>query len=336
VRVLALQAGAAAFVVVAPLLVYAVAHGEDLFARSSEVALFARGAAKPEAAETSLLDGAQRVLFMLHLRGDSEPRHNRPGAPMMDVVTGLAFLVGLIALARARLPRAVKVGVVALWLLPLLPSAVTIAAPNALRAIGAIPAVCAIAALGLDASTRAIERRAGRRGPLAAGVLLAAALATAAVASARAYFVEWAALPQLRESFSGDIPRFVEYLEDYSRDADVVVCPYVYESPNVRFLALELEQPLLPLDDVEALLRGDGGRDRVFVCDDPAMNALIRRLYPSASEIGRYAIYTVRTGRILRVPGGALHPALPPAEDAQARHFVRRMHASFEESSKAW
>jgi hypothetical protein len=261
---------------------------------------------------------------------------------MMDLVTGLAFLLGLVALARARLARTVKVGVVALWLLPLLPSAVTIAAPNALRAVGAIPAVCAIAALGLDAGTRAIERRAGRRAPLLAAVLLAAALSTAAVANARAYFVEWAALPELASSFSGDIPRFVEYLEGYSRDADVVVCPYVYESPNVRFLALELEQPLLPLESVDALLRTGapqrtgGGRDRVFVCDDTAMNALIRRLYPSAAEVGRYAIYTVRTGRMLRVPGDLLRRALPPAEEAQARHFIARMHAGFEERSKAW
>jgi hypothetical protein len=77
-------------------------------------------------------------------------------------------------------------------------------------------------------------------------------------------------------------------------------------------------------------------RDRVFVCDEPATNALLHRLYPDAQEVGRYAIYTMRTGRILRVPAALLWPQLPPAELEQARYFIQRMNDSFLERSKAW
>ena len=69
----------------------------------------------------------------------------------------------------------------------------------------------------------------------------------------------------------------------------------------------------------------EAARDRVFVCDEPATNALLHRLYPDAQEVGRYAIYTMRTGRILRVPAASLWPRLPPAEEEQARYFIQRM-----------
>jgi hypothetical protein len=131
----------------------------------------------------------------------------------------------------------------------------------------------------------------------------------------------------------------------------VVVCPYVYSSPNVHFLTLRQDPPFHPLDDLDALLAApldEGGasvprpasiespRDRVFVCDEPATNALLHRLYPEAQEVGRYAIYTMRTGRILRVPAARLWPRLPAAEEEQARYFIQRMNDSFLERSKAW
>ena len=129
-----------------------------------------------------------------------------------------------------------------------------------------------------------------------------------------------------------------------------MVCPYVYSSPNVHFLTLRQDPPFLPLKDIDALLAGrpdaeDGGprpasiepaRDRVFVCDEPATNALLHRLYPDAQEVGRYAIYTMRTGRIIRVPAEQLWPRLPPGEEEQARYFIQRMNDSFLERSRAW
>jgi 4-amino-4-deoxy-L-arabinose transferase-like glycosyltransferase len=343
--------------VVTPLAIYATTHAEDLLARAREVALVGEHEERtPDSRETTVLDGFQRVLFMLHLRGDLEPRHNVPGRPMLDLVSGLLFLGGLIALAKEDRPLALKTGLLSLWLLPLVPSAVTLAAPNALRAVAAIPGVCAIAGLGLDATARLLERWRDRWRfiPVASAALIAIALGTAAVANARAYFVEWGSQEVLPTEFSADIPRFVDYLVELGAGADVVVCPYVYSSPNVHFLTLRQDPPLLPLDSVESLLAGrpdggggggDGGarpasmavaRDRVFVCDEPATNALIHRLYPGAQEVGRYAIYTMRTGRVIRVPADRLWKRLPPAEEEQARYFVKRMNDTFAERSREW
>jgi 4-amino-4-deoxy-L-arabinose transferase-like glycosyltransferase len=342
VRPLLLAATTACVLTLAPLGIYAVTHADDLLARAREVVIVGEGEGTPPPQATTILDGVQRVLFMLHLRGDHEPRHNIPLRPMLDFVSGLLFLGGLVAIAKARWPRALKIGLVALWLLPLLPSAVTLAAPNALRAVAAIPAVCAIAAVGLDALARQLERlrstRSGDRlATVAATAAIAIALGSAAVVNARDYFVTWGNLPVLKSEFSGDIPRFVDYLRELGGDADLVVCPYVYSSPNVRFLTLRLERPLLPLDGVDALLAtASSKRDRVFVCDEPATNALIHRLYPRAQEIGRYAIYTMRTGRVIRVPNDQLRTRLQAGEEEQARYFIDRMNASFALRADEW
>ena len=87
-------------------MIYATTHAEDLLARAREVALVGERDRPPDPDKraTTLLDGTQRVLFMLHLRGDIEPRHNIPGRPMLDLVSGLLFLGGLIATAKADWP----------------------------------------------------------------------------------------------------------------------------------------------------------------------------------------------------------------------------------------
>jgi hypothetical protein len=210
--------------------------------------------------------------------------------------------------------------------------------------------VCVIAGVGLDAAARQLERWSGRAVPLLAAASVTTLLGAAAIMNARAYFVEWGSQDVLPTEFSADIPRFVDYLRDLGAGADVVVCPYVYSSPNVRFLTLRQDPPFHPLASVEALLAtplgGTAGgprpasmtstRDRVFVCDEPATNALLHRLYPEAEEVGRYAIYSMRTGRILRVPAARLWPRLPPAEEEQASYFIQRMNDTFVENSRAW
>ena len=103
----------AAAAVVSCLLVTAPAHDLRHHPRRGSAGARARSRAgrqsatdppDPDKRATTLLDGTQRVLFMLHLRGDIEPRHNIPGRPMLDLVSGLLFLGGLIAIAKADWP----------------------------------------------------------------------------------------------------------------------------------------------------------------------------------------------------------------------------------------
>ena len=42
-----------------------------------------------------LLESAKRHLLMFHVAGDANGRHNLPGAPMLDPITGAFFLLGV-------------------------------------------------------------------------------------------------------------------------------------------------------------------------------------------------------------------------------------------------
>ncbi len=79
-------------------------------------------------------------------------------------------------------------------------------------------------------------------------------------------------------------------------------------------------------------MREDPGRRRSKARATACSSATSRRptrssiaSTPRREEVGRYAIYTMRTGRIIRVPAARLWPRLPPAEEEQARYFIQRM-----------
>ena len=84
---------------------------------------------------------------MFNVRGDFNGRRNVPLRPMLDPVTGLGFVLGLLVLWRARADGRARFLAAALAL-GFAPSALAVEGPHALRAIGAAPFACVIAALG--------------------------------------------------------------------------------------------------------------------------------------------------------------------------------------------
>src|SRR5262245_17479100 len=175
---------------------------------------------------------------MLHLRGDKNPRHNIPGAPQLDPITGALFLVGLLVVLRSSgLDRPRRVGLLAFWLLPLIPSAVSDSAPHALRALGAVPAICVIAALGLDRFARAAATRFAPAYP----VLVVLMLIGAGVLNWHAYFYQWASRPEVAAGFNTDAVRFFDLALDLAIREDVYAAPTIDQAPQRRFLGLQRE-----------------------------------------------------------------------------------------------
>ncbi len=157
---LALCTALVAVAVAAPLLGYALRRPDYFFGRTANVLQIHASNGHAD----SLRDHVQGVLFSLHLRGDENPRHNIPLAPLLDPITGVLFLIGLYRLLR-HFDRAspVHVALLAFLLLPLVPEALGDAAPHALRGLGALPAIFAICGLvfGLpEAARAALGRRA--------------------------------------------------------------------------------------------------------------------------------------------------------------------------------
>lgn len=312
-----------ALVVAAPLIRYAIAKPDYFFARAARTATMSGNVS---AGGASLRDNVQKVLFMLHLRGDANARHNLPNRPMLDPVTGGLFLLGLAELARRSAGREgesgeetgiARVGALVFWLLPLLPSALSDSAPHALRAAGAIPAVCLISALGLAA----LMRLTGSRRTLAVGPATAALVAVSAF-NYHAYFRQWGSSPAVAASFNADAVRFFGYCAGLAVANDLYASPRVSGAPQIRFLNLARHEAWHALDEGALVASGGAARDRVYASEAPALNALIEELYPHAELLGKYTWEGHRTGRIYRVRAADLKASLDERQRALVRLLI--------------
>ncbi|HEC24105.1 MAG TPA: hypothetical protein ENI95_14430, partial [Chloroflexi bacterium] len=139
------------------------------------------------------------ALRMFNLRGDVAWISALPGAPMLDLITGVLFVLGLVAwLVRLRVRRdPVDAFLLLAGLIMLLPSALAIAFPienpSATRASGTIPIVFLVAAWTLALIRQHWTATLGRRAGLAlSGLLIAVLLTASAVLNYRTYFVGYA------------------------------------------------------------------------------------------------------------------------------------------------
>jgi len=179
-----------ALLVASPMLLHYVHHPEDFNNPNRIVSVFSPGLA-PGEANAHLKRNVAATLLMFHVRGDANWRHNISGAPMLDPLTGVLFLGGLLLAFRmvfgkeiegAERPRAAAVLLLA-WLFGmLLPNLLSVeGVPHGLRSAGALPAVVLLAGLAVSwIGERAAARRllpARAASGLAVGVALLLAVA---------------------------------------------------------------------------------------------------------------------------------------------------------------
>lgn len=186
---------AVVIVTYAPLGLFFWQHPEWFIGRMSYVSSGARSGLLP------LLSGIWRTVLGLLFRGDTYPRHNLPGRPLLDPIQAALFLVGLgIVLWRARRrPLAKGMLFIALWLLiGLLPSALADGAPSFTRGLGATPPAAMLVAVGGEHLWQLGRRRWGRLLPTA---LLTSAWLTSTTLTANHYFVRYPARPEMFDTY---------------------------------------------------------------------------------------------------------------------------------------
>lgn len=132
---------------ISPILGYALRNPGAFTDRTGEVFLLSEAALEGQAPLEALDDSLARHLLMFNLRGDSNGRHHAPGAPLLDMLSGLGFLAGVaLLLWRWRDWRSLLLlGALATTLLP---SLAAVEGPHAMRSIGAAAFACSIAAYG--------------------------------------------------------------------------------------------------------------------------------------------------------------------------------------------
>jgi hypothetical protein len=144
-------------IVTGPLALHVLNDPNAVNERVSDVFLLS-DAARAGRAPLALLDEAiGRHLLMFNVQGDANGRHHAPGRPMLDFITGFGFLIGVTVVAR-RWRDWRGLFLLAGLGISMLPSALAVDAPHAMRSFGAVAFACIIAALGWAEVWRLMSR----------------------------------------------------------------------------------------------------------------------------------------------------------------------------------
>ena len=204
----------AAALVAAPMLAHYLHHPDDFTDAKRIVTVFSPKLA-PGTAPGLLLEGVLKTLGMFHVHGDNNLRHNLPGAPMLDPLTGILFLVGLaaavlglrrqaaadVARTAAGLPRPTLALLLAWVPIMLLPSALSVeGVPHGLRACAVLPAVMLLAGNGAVLAEETLRRRVGA--PAVRSLCLGLAIVMAGWTAWR-HFAVWGQDPRLFAEHDG-------------------------------------------------------------------------------------------------------------------------------------
>ncbi len=268
----------------APIAQFAIQHPDLFFERTSTVSIF-HERDEPNLAK-ALWNNTEAHLLMFNLVGDGNGRHNVPGEPMLDPLTGSLFLLGLaLALRRWRDPPNFLMLLV--FFVMLLGGILSLdyEAPQSLRSIGVVPALAyfatlPLAAIGVELTLAGAMRR--RRTGTVLGVAVTALLVAVGVLNLHTFFGEQKLASNTWSEYSTPETLAAREIKRLAPTHDLIVAPLLDGHPTVRFLAPEVKtQRRWTIDDrVPLVYRGGRGVGILF---DPSLVAFfdtMRRVYP--------------------------------------------------------
>jgi streptogramin lyase/4-amino-4-deoxy-L-arabinose transferase-like glycosyltransferase len=310
-----------AALVVAPLAVYAVKHPEIFWARVEDTFIFA---GKSEVERwPALWENLRRHLLMFNVFGDPNGRHNLPGNPMLDPVTGALFALGVVYALRFALKPAYFF--LLAWLSVGLMGGVLsldFEAPQSLRANATLPVAYLLATLPLAVLARSWMQAAGRYYPHALRWPAVALLAGIAALNAHTYFVRQANDFAVWNAYSTPETLTARLLADLDPNTDAYVTSFFHGHPTIKFVArntptyIELDTlDQFPLDLIP-------GRSALLV-----LNADSRTLYDEARLLYPNAVFTATTPP-LDGPPVLFTVQLSPEDVASIRGVTARYYAN--------
>jgi len=137
-----------ALCIAAPVAQYAFLNPDSFFARIESTSVFSEVPLNEILSD--IKSGFMKHALMFHSKGDLNPRHNLPGSPMLDFLSGTLLLLGLmITIVKWR-----NIGLFCLpvWLfIMMVPGIFTVPgeAPQALRSIGVTPAIAILITIAI-------------------------------------------------------------------------------------------------------------------------------------------------------------------------------------------
>ncbi len=264
-----------------PLAIYAVQVPEIFLRRTQRISVLhdieRAGSLEP------LWSNLRKYPLMFNVQGDSTALNNLPEAPMLCLVVGALFVLGLAyALRHLRRP---KMFLLLAWTVGVLPAgilSVAHEAPSARRVVGLIPVVYLLVAAVVDALWRAglcAWRGRGRRvWAFGFGALTVAV----GLSSLRTYFAVQAAHPSVWQAYNGCQAAVGEYMAGLEQPAVLYLSSAYSGHAVVNFIARDVDY--VPLNLSEHLPVREPQETRVVYILEPAsrhLEPLFHKFYPA-------------------------------------------------------
>jgi DNA-binding beta-propeller fold protein YncE len=311
-------AGAAALTVL-PLGVYTVQHWNVFVSRTEHISVFRD--VERAGSYAPLWENLRKTLFMFNWRGDHAALNNLPGAPLLDFLVAVLFVLGL-AYALRHINRPLSFlcvtwfgGVASLAVL-----SVAHEAPTARRPIGLVPLIYLLVALVVDQTWRAVHQAGwrGKRVDRALAAVFAAAVLGVGISNMRTYFVDQALDPNVLFAYSPSESAVGRYLAELENDAYILMTPGYAHHSAVRFIG---QRPVTPLNlGAHVPLREDLDRDLLYILEpvDERLGPLFQQVYPG----GTWTVHRDSVGRGLFVSFEVPQATLSAARGVAGRYFA--------------
>jgi 4-amino-4-deoxy-L-arabinose transferase-like glycosyltransferase len=280
---------ASALVVAAPLLLHYLAHPGELVSRPRQVNIFA----SEWLARERVITGRSTLSLLLEQFWKSISAFNytldptfwyRASIPLLDIITGLLFVVGLLWTLGHRRRAASQLLLLWFWLALILGWVVTENPPSSQRMVIIAPALALLAGLGLDWVLQVVEPLFAGRGALASGVA-AVVVGAAAGVNLHYYFLEYTSTRVYGNPTAEMTTVLARQLTEEDDDRRVYLhgAPHVYwEFGTLRFLARGIEGEDVPPPDGGEAVGLDVSQGARFIFHPERLNELkdVRGRFP--------------------------------------------------------
>lgn len=228
----------------------------------------------------SILDSVTSGINGWFTLGDSSPEYNLPGRPLIDLVSGVFVIVGLLVALRGW--RHSRYALLLLAFLFVAPTALlAVGSPNFLATAPLFPLLALFFGLGVTTIYSAMPRNTRIIGALA----LVALLGFNIVWAARDIFTRWGALPEMQQTYNARLGQLARYVDQTGAEIPTVICASTLRPQNnpvslttTQMLALMMHRVDLPLRYADCgsavIFTGGGSREQVILTEPSALDGV--------------------------------------------------------------
>ena len=283
-----------------PVAKYAMTNTETFFSRTKMTSIFT--SKTTEEALKAVVETTREHLLMFNYQGDRNGRHNIPGKPMLDPISGMLLVMGF-AFSLNRFRKFIPVLLIGWLLIMLAPGIFSLdfESPQSLRAIGSLPAAYLLATMAVVAVIKKSEQGFPIQRRQMLNVVLLILLGTAGIINYLIYFDSQAVSYDSWAQFSTRETIIGNKMLELGRDTEYYISIFYYNSPTIKFLAPNVGQKheLQTYDSFP--FRLDGEKKAVFFIDSDRKMLFdqAKRYYPNGkfeeirSPDGKVILYQV-------------------------------------------